>query len=70
MIDPPEIAWIRAVRHKMAAECGYDPHQLYERARQLEQQMPEKVVGYEHPGKVGRAMPEVRICPRDAEAHG
>jgi hypothetical protein len=51
MTNPPEIAWIREVREKIATECNYDSHLLYERAKQLESQMPEKVVGDDHPGK-------------------
>ena len=49
--DDPVIARIRAVRRQIAAECDNDPHKLYEYFKRLEAENPEKVVGYERPGK-------------------
>ncbi len=49
--DDPVIARIRAVRRKIFLEdCEGDPHKLYEWAKRLEAENPERVVGYERPG--------------------
>ena len=50
--DDPVIARIRAARRKIFLEdCEGDPHKLYEYAKRLEAEHPERVVGYERPGK-------------------
>ena len=34
MNDDPMMAGVRAIRDKLAAECGYDVHEIFQRIRQ------------------------------------
>ena len=45
--DDPTIARVRAAGRKILEECGGDFHALGERARKIEAEHPERVVGYE-----------------------
>ena len=46
-VDDPTIERVRAVRRKIADECGGDVRALGERARKIQAEHPERVVGYE-----------------------
>ncbi|MBU6402958.1 MAG: hypothetical protein KGS61_21770 [Verrucomicrobia bacterium] len=39
MRPDPEIEEIRAVRHRISAECGHDPKRLVERYRKLSRRL-------------------------------
>ena len=45
--DDPVVERVRAVRRKIAEECGWDLHALYERAKRIEAECADRVVGYE-----------------------
>jgi hypothetical protein len=45
--DDPVIERVRAVRRRIAEECGGDLHALYERAKRIEAEHAHRVVGYE-----------------------
>ncbi len=45
--EDPVVERVRAVRRKIVEECGGDIHALFERARKIEAEFPERVRGYE-----------------------
>jgi len=49
--DDPVIARIPAAKREIGAKCDNDPHKLYEHIKRLEAESPERIVGYERPGK-------------------
>ena len=38
------LEWLRAIRRQMAAEANYDPAEMGRRLREIEQEMPDRVV--------------------------
>jgi hypothetical protein len=48
--DDPVVARVRAARRRIVAQCGADPHKLYEWAKQMEAQYKDRVVSYERSG--------------------
>jgi hypothetical protein len=47
MIDDPIVAEVRAIREKLAAECGFDIRRIVERARIRQAQSGARIVSFE-----------------------
>ncbi len=48
--DDPTIERVRAARRKIFEECGCDLHALYEWAKKLEAEFPERLASYNREG--------------------
>jgi len=63
MIQDPIVAEVRAVREKLAAECGFDIRRIIDEARRRQQQSRARVVSFQ-----GQGAPETVNVPPSTQA--